>query len=335
VSVTVNNPLVPPVISGVASSSVTSSSATITWTTDKPANTQVAFGATSAYGSTSPLNATLTTAHTVVLNGLTPSTTYHYQALSRDAQGSLVKSADFTLVTAAPPVTATPLLQIRGESTETSGAANGSVVTPTITPTGFTGRVVVNGTGSVNFLPAYSGTGVSFLSCCAGTNNALYRFTGSLLGQIFNVNQGQISFYLKSRYSFAQRQTAGGARFAFDVRDDDPTNHVFYFSTTASGGALQFNYNVGSGNQYYYVPAGTEDALFGSGVTLKVTLEWDGSTSQLYLNDGLVRSTAYTKASPNWSAASVFNLGAYEYGTYGPYNTAEDTIDEFTVLPGH
>ena len=39
--------------------------------------------------------------HSVNLTGLSPSTTYHYQALSSDAQGNLATSSDFTFATAA------------------------------------------------------------------------------------------------------------------------------------------------------------------------------------------------------------------------------------------
>jgi hypothetical protein len=54
------------------------------------------------------------------------------------------------------------------------------------------------GAGSVNFTPARIGNGVYFLSCCGNMNNAYYKFTGAAIGTIFNVNQGRISFYLKS-----------------------------------------------------------------------------------------------------------------------------------------
>jgi hypothetical protein len=51
----------------------------------------------------------------------------------------------------------------------------------------------------------------------------------------------------------------------------------------------------------------------------------------LYLNDTLVKSTPYIKPTPNWTAASNFDLGAYEYLTAGGYNGSDDVIDEFTV----
>jgi hypothetical protein len=85
------------------------------------------------------------------------------------------------------------------------------------------------------------------------------------------------------------------------------------------------------------VPSGTEDTLFGNGVTLKVALRWDGSVLNLYLNDILVKSSPYTIPTANWTAASIFDLGAYEYQNSGGYNSSDDVIDEFTVLPlgGH
>ena len=72
------------------------------------------------------------------------------------------------------------------------------------------------------------------------------------------------------------------------------------------------NYTVGGASGVYFVPQGTEDALFGNGITLKVTMAWDGSSAQLYLNDKLVQQAAYATLTPNWNATSNFALGAYE-----------------------
>src|SRR5205085_9861783 len=66
ISVTVNNPVQPPVISAVAATP-TSSGAVISLTTNLPADTQVAYGTTTAYGSTSPRDTTLVTQHSVTL----------------------------------------------------------------------------------------------------------------------------------------------------------------------------------------------------------------------------------------------------------------------------
>lgn len=93
--------MVAPTISGIAVSEITSTGATITWTTDEPATSQVEYGTTSAYGYTTTL-ITLTTSHSVRLGGLIPSTTYHYRVRSADAATNLSVSEDNTFTTAAP-----------------------------------------------------------------------------------------------------------------------------------------------------------------------------------------------------------------------------------------
>jgi hypothetical protein len=103
VSVSINNAVAAPVISGVSAGSSTASSVSIIWTTNTASDSQVAYGTTAAYGLISSLGTTLVTAHVVALSGLSPSTTYQYQVLSRDGRGNLASSADFTFATAPAP----------------------------------------------------------------------------------------------------------------------------------------------------------------------------------------------------------------------------------------
>jgi Right handed beta helix region/Purple acid Phosphatase, N-terminal domain/Pel9A-like, right handed beta helix region len=91
----------PPVISGVSSSGVTSSGATITWTTNEASDTQVEYGTTTSYGSSTALNTSMLTSHFQALNGLSASTLYHYRVKSRDAAGNLATSGDFTFTTSS------------------------------------------------------------------------------------------------------------------------------------------------------------------------------------------------------------------------------------------
>ena len=90
-----------PTISGVATSNLTASGVTIAWTTDEAADTQVDFGTSTSYGSTSTLNTSLVTNHSSGLTALAASTTYHYRVRSRDAAGNLALSGDFTFTTTA------------------------------------------------------------------------------------------------------------------------------------------------------------------------------------------------------------------------------------------
>ncbi|MFV1884104.1 MAG: lamin tail domain-containing protein [Balneola sp.] len=88
----------PPIISSIQAISVGANSATITWTTDEPSNSTVDYGLTTAYGS-SASNGSLTTAHAVVLSGLSASTTYNYQVSSADGSANSSSSGNFTFTT--------------------------------------------------------------------------------------------------------------------------------------------------------------------------------------------------------------------------------------------
>jgi hypothetical protein len=326
-SVTVNN-AAGLLISNVSAGSISSTGATITWTTNVPASSQVAYGTTASYGSMTTLDPTLVNAHSVTLSGLSASTTYHYQVLSQDSSGDMAASPDSTFTTSTAGLQT--WLQIQANSSEVSGTQNGSIVTPTVTPSGFMGAVAQNGIGSVNFTPSQGSNGVYFLNCCKNTNNAYFKFVGATVGNIFNVTQGQITFTLQSRYSYAQRQaTAASPRYTFDVRDTT-TTHQFSFLTQVIKG-LQFNYTVGGQGYVYYVPPGTEDTLFGNGVALNVTITWSSGGVNLYLNGALAKSSAYNIPTPSWSSTSVFDFGAYEYSTFGGYDGSDDTISNFMV----
>ncbi|MBI3606761.1 MAG: fibronectin type III domain-containing protein [Nitrospirae bacterium] len=100
----------PPVISAVASGTITNVGAKITWVTDEASSSQVEYGTTTAYGTSSALAATLVTSHTINLTGLAPSTTYHFRVTSADAAGNAAVSADNTFTTASAPDTTAPVI---------------------------------------------------------------------------------------------------------------------------------------------------------------------------------------------------------------------------------
>lgn len=91
------------VISGVGSSVVTTSTATVAWTTNLQANSQVMYGLTSAYGSSMALDSSLVTSHEETITGLAAGTVYHFQAESANASGTAT-SSDMTFTTNALPV---------------------------------------------------------------------------------------------------------------------------------------------------------------------------------------------------------------------------------------
>src|SRR5204863_7801866 len=79
-------------------------------TTNEASDSQVDYGSTIAYGSSSALNGSLVTSHAGALSGLSGSSVYHYRVRSRDAAGNLATSGDFTFTTVdgtAPSVSVT------------------------------------------------------------------------------------------------------------------------------------------------------------------------------------------------------------------------------------
>ena len=77
----------PPVISNVASSSITGNSATITWDTDELSDSVVRYGTTTPPGSTES-DAAMVTSHSITLTNLSESTTYYYEVQSTDASSN-------------------------------------------------------------------------------------------------------------------------------------------------------------------------------------------------------------------------------------------------------
>ena len=91
-----------PVISNVQTTNITSSAATITWTTDESSDGTVEYGLTTSYGGI-VASSSLATSRSVTVSGLQSNTTYHYRVISKDAAGNTMTSGDQTFITLAPP----------------------------------------------------------------------------------------------------------------------------------------------------------------------------------------------------------------------------------------
>lgn len=91
----------PPVISSVASGSVTSSSATITWTTDEASQSLVKYGTTSGSYTSSTNDTSNVTSHSVQLTGLSASTAYYYVVNSTDQSRNSNESSENSFTTSS------------------------------------------------------------------------------------------------------------------------------------------------------------------------------------------------------------------------------------------
>ena len=144
------NENVPPVIANVTVTQITDSSARVNWTTDEPANTIVDYGTNAAYGS-SVTNGLLGAVHSMPLNGLTADTTYHFRVRSRDAQGNLTTSGDFTFAT-NPTGVVSDLIVDNPEASVTGAWQSGTASTDKYGPD-YRFKAQGNGSAYLQFAP--------------------------------------------------------------------------------------------------------------------------------------------------------------------------------------
>lgn len=178
-------------ISNVQASGITSTTATITWTTNNVADSQVEYGTTTSYGSATPINSSLVTAHSVELTGLSANTTYHYRVKSRDFRGTLVMSNDGTFITSFAGTTTTYLSDLTWTSM-TNGwgpvekdMSNGEQGTGDGRPLSIRGVVYPKGLG-VHAASSiqYSVTGCRTFAADVGIDDEV-RPNGSVIFQVF------------------------------------------------------------------------------------------------------------------------------------------------------
>jgi RHS repeat-associated protein len=200
----------PPVITNVTAGSITTTGATITWTTNENSDSQVEYGTSTAYGQTTTLSTALITAHSQGLSGLSPATVYHYRVRSKDGAGNLAVSGDFSFTT---PVVANnvPLTKLK-EYVYAGGrllASEEKSCLPTLDQTSVSFSYT-GGTGSINvIIPSecswtaqsnagwitvtggLGGNGNGTVSYSVAVNSGAQRSsTITISGQDFTINQG-------------------------------------------------------------------------------------------------------------------------------------------------
>jgi hypothetical protein len=168
-----------PSVFGVKTS-VGTSTATISWFTNERSSTQVAYGTSTSYGSTSTLNSDRTFSHKVTLSGLSAGTTYHFAVMSRDAAGNLTTSTDKTFTTASIADATAPLLS----SVAVSGVSSTSATVSWTTNEPATSKVFFT-----------SGTSLDLGTASSVTNNAL----------VTNHSVTLIGLSASTTYSYAAR----------------------------------------------------------------------------------------------------------------------------------
>ncbi len=180
----------PPVLSAIFTSSVTSNSAFVNWSTNKPATSYVQYGP-SGYTSSTPTNATMVTQHSVALSNLAAGTLYHFRAASQDSSGNLGLSSDFTFTTLPPPPPppTTFSLAINSASTVVAGQSltatvsasllSGSPATVSFSATGLPLGGITFSTGSCTITCSTTATIAVSANATPGLYNVAFTATGA------------------------------------------------------------------------------------------------------------------------------------------------------------
>ena len=94
-------------LADVKITNITETSATVSWSTSRPATGWLEAGTDTTYGSGTQKGTQISSVHSVRLEGLKPLTLYHVKACSSDAEGNTASSGDmiFTTLTTAGSVT--------------------------------------------------------------------------------------------------------------------------------------------------------------------------------------------------------------------------------------
>ncbi|WP_051942799.1 fibronectin type III domain-containing protein [Streptacidiphilus rugosus] len=240
-----------PVISGQQATAIGTQAATVTWTTNVVADSQVQYGTTTSYGSSSLLNTTLTTSHSVQLAALTPGTTYHCRVLSRDSSGNLSQSGDFTFTTSTGQVSSGPSDTFDTNTLDTSQwivGTSGSTVAAQNQELEITHPAGAWTTGSVQSATPYDQTGKSVQVQVRRAANA---------GQ-GGTTYGETSIFITlDSTHYAEFFLAGGAATAWVNSGSGETNLTPAWPRYDANAMQWFRFRESGGTLYWETASGT------------------------------------------------------------------------------
>ena len=298
VAVTVSQAMLPPVISNVNSSVTGSSTASVAWSTDESSNSQVTFGTTTSYGTTTTLNASMVTSHSVAIASLAPSTTYHYQVISSNSEGGQSVSGDNIFTTQAGGSTALP-------KTVANWGLNSS-----------SGATAVDSSGN-----GHTGTLVNGPAWTAGVSGNGLQFNGT--NQYVTAPSKGLNLYPLTVTTWFKTSSSSGLH-----------GIVNKYAVSSMNG-YQLFINNGSLCAWYFKDS-ADYVWDGSGCTLSTagyndgnwhmaTFAVDASGGKLYVDGVLKKSRAWTGVAGTDSSSQVFSLARYP-GVSSPYLAT--TLDE-------
>ncbi len=294
----------PPMITGVSSNAITTSGATIFWTTNEPATSRVEYGATTAYGSSTTTNSTFKTSHTRTLSGLTASTTYHYRARNTDAAGNEAIGGDFTFTTQAadsPPPTTPPADGLRAHWKFDEGA----------------GSTVADATGN-----GATGTLTNGALWTTGRANGAASFDGSNdFAAVPSIDVTGSALTIAGWVRFSSFPSQSDQRIVAKANGSAESAHWWMLGQINNGSQrLRFRLKTGSTTTTLVASSGN----LAANTWYHVAAVYDGAAMRLYLNGTQVGSTAKTGTLATSSSVPV-SIGRNP-DSYGYFSGALDDL---------
>ncbi|MBI4457897.1 fibronectin type III domain-containing protein [Candidatus Uhrbacteria bacterium] len=297
-----------PVISNVAVTAITTTGATVTWTTNEGSDSTVDYGVTVSYGSTQT-NATSVTSHSIALTGLTADTIYHYRVKSKDASTNETMSADGTFNTAKP---AAPVI------------SNIQAINITQTAARITWNTDTDSDSKVDF-----GTTVSY-----GTAVSNATLTKTHVIDITGLTKSTTYHYkVTSKDAFVQSTVSADKTFVTAADTTAPAN-VSNFTAVGGNGVANLTWVNPTDTDFQGVKIVRKTGSFPTGPTDGTQVYNSNGTS--LLNSGLTNGVTYYYGAyayddvPNYASGSMASAQPS-----GPVDaTAPADVTNFVAAPG-
>ena len=258
--------ITPPVINNIQAT-VTDTTATITWTTDENADSSVNYGVNDSYGLNTN-NVALSTSHSLLLNGLTPGTDYHYEVSSSDASANTSVSADLTLTTTTTVNPGNPDLFAQWLLNEGSGI--------TATDSSDNGR-----DGILTNNPVWSGNELQFDGVDDYVNLGKLDISGSELTLTGWVQSADLANCISR-----------DCRIISKASSTSGSDHYWMLSTIKKGDQVRLRFRLKTNGVTTTLTASSGDLI--NGERFHVAAVYDGTTMRLYKNGVEVGSIAKT-----------------------------------------
>jgi len=317
-----------PTITNVQSGSITSTSATITWTTDVSSDSKVNYGTTTSYGSQAT-DASSVTSHSMTLTGLTPNTTYHYQCVSANTYGSTA-STDYTFTTAS----GTPVIT----NVQSSGVTNTAATITWTTDTASDSKVDYGTTTSYGSQQSSASAVTSHSISLTGlTPNTTYHYKCSSTNVYGTGVSSDYTFTTNGPPTISNVQATGITSntavitWSTNVASDSKVN----YGTTASYGSQGTNASsvtshtitltgLTASTTYHYQCVSANN--YGTATSTDFTFTTAAPVSEIIVDNTDAGWTDTSTGSHAWTAAAV--TGVPKIGSNYLYHAGDGSLTE-------